>query len=77
MPISVRLLLRSVPQLHFAYDESVERGVRLARLIDQAKEHDRTGDVVLRNQIVFRLQNDDYGLPTAYIRAALKNAGLI
>jgi len=31
-----RLLLRSVPQLHFTYDESVERGVRLSRLIDQA-----------------------------------------
>ncbi len=33
-----RLLLRSVPQLHFAYDESVERGVHLSRLIDQANE---------------------------------------
>jgi hypothetical protein len=49
----------------------------LARLIDQAKEHDRTGDVVLRNQIVFRLQNDDYGLPTAYVEKALRNAELI
>jgi len=33
-----RLLLRSVPQLHFVYDESVERGVRLSRLIDQAND---------------------------------------
>jgi ribosome-binding factor A len=33
-----RLLLRSVPQLHFTYDESVERGVRLSRLIDQAND---------------------------------------
>ena len=49
----------------------------LARLIDQATEYDRLGDVTLRNQIVFRLQNDDYGLPTAYVDAALKNAGLI
>ncbi|MBI1990538.1 MAG: ribosome-binding factor A, partial [Betaproteobacteria bacterium] len=24
------------PQLHFIYDESVERGVRLSRLIDEA-----------------------------------------
>ena len=31
-----RLLLRTVPQLHFAYDVSVERGVRLSRLIDEA-----------------------------------------
>lgn len=31
-----RLTTRTVPQLDFAYDESVERGVRLARLIDEA-----------------------------------------
>jgi hypothetical protein len=24
------------PELHFAYDESVERGVRLSKLIDEA-----------------------------------------
>ena len=31
-----RLSTRSVPALHFEYDESVERGVRLSRLIDEA-----------------------------------------
>jgi len=31
-----RLALRSIPHLHFVYDESVERGVRLSHLIDQA-----------------------------------------
>ncbi len=31
-----RMKLRSVPQLDFRYDASVERGVRLARLIDEA-----------------------------------------
>ena len=31
-----RLTTRKVPELHFAYDESVERGVRLTRLIDEA-----------------------------------------
>jgi ribosome-binding factor A len=31
-----RLSTRSVPDLHFAYDDSVERGVRLSRLIDAA-----------------------------------------
>jgi ribosome-binding factor A len=31
-----RLSTRSVPDLHFAYDESIERGVRLSRLIDEA-----------------------------------------
>ena len=31
-----RLSTRTVPELHFAYDESIERGVRLSRLIDEA-----------------------------------------
>ena len=31
-----RLTTRTVPQLAFAYDESIERGVRLSRLIDEA-----------------------------------------
>ena len=31
-----RLTTRTVPGLAFVYDESVERGVRLARLIDEA-----------------------------------------
>ena len=30
------LKLRLVPELHFIYDESVERGIRLSRLIDDA-----------------------------------------
>lgn len=31
-----RLTIRKVPELHFEYDESVERGARLSRLIDEA-----------------------------------------
>ena len=31
-----RLSTRSVPELHFEYDVSVERGARLTRLIDEA-----------------------------------------
>jgi ribosome-binding factor A len=31
-----RLTTRKVPELHFEFDDSVERGVRLARLIDEA-----------------------------------------
>jgi ribosome-binding factor A len=34
--LSRRLTTRKVPDLHFAYDESIERGVRLSRLIDDA-----------------------------------------
>jgi ribosome-binding factor A len=32
------LRVRQVPELHFVYDESVERGVRLSQLIDEAVE---------------------------------------
>src|SRR5215470_16161327 len=31
-----RLKLYSVPQLHFAYDDSIESGIRLSKLIDDA-----------------------------------------
>jgi len=31
-----RLTIRKVPELHFEYDESVERGMRLSKLIDEA-----------------------------------------
>ena len=34
--LSQTLKVRSIPQLHFAYDASVERGARLSQLIDQA-----------------------------------------
>ncbi len=34
--LSRSIRLRSIPQLHFVYDESVERGVHLSHLIDAA-----------------------------------------
>lgn len=34
--LSQRLLLRSVPQLHFVYDSAIERSVRLSQLIGEA-----------------------------------------
>ncbi len=39
--LSHRLDLYSVPQLHFAYDDSIESGLRLSRLIDDALADDR------------------------------------
>ena len=53
-----RLLLRSVPQLHFTYDESVERGVRLSRLIDQANDRQMVDALE-----VFRRLRDKTGEP--------------
>jgi ribosome-binding factor A len=39
--LSQRMKLRTMPLLHFHYDESVERGMRLDSLIDQAVAQDR------------------------------------
>ena len=39
--LSHRLDLYSVPQLHFAYDDSIESGMRLSQLIDDAVAADK------------------------------------
>ncbi len=38
--LSHRMKLRITPELHFIYDESVERGARLSKLIDDAVAQD-------------------------------------
>jgi ribosome-binding factor A len=38
------LTSRTVPELQFVYDESVERGARLSRLIDEANQPDGGSD---------------------------------
>jgi ribosome-binding factor A len=40
--LSHRMQLRMVPQLHFVYDTSVERGVHLSHLIDEAVASDKS-----------------------------------
>ena len=39
--LSHRLALYSVPHLHFAYDDSIESGLRISKLIDEAVAEDR------------------------------------
>jgi len=39
--LSSRMQLRITPELNFVYDESVERGVRLSKLIDDAITQDK------------------------------------
>jgi ribosome-binding factor A len=39
--LSRRLNLYSVPQLHFEYDDSIESGMRMSQLIDQAIAEDK------------------------------------
>ena len=39
--LSHRLDLYTVPQLHFVYDDSIESGLRLSQLIDDALADDR------------------------------------
>ena len=41
--VSRALRLRHTPHLRFVYDESVERGDRIERLLKEAKEKDRNG----------------------------------
>lgn len=36
-----RMTIRVIPQLHFFYDKSVERGVHLSQLIDEAMAADK------------------------------------
>lgn len=38
--LSHLLKVRTIPQLHFVHDESIERGSRLSALIDEAVESD-------------------------------------
>lgn len=39
-----RLVVRTVPSLKFVYDESVARGARLSRLIDEVRSGERDDD---------------------------------
>jgi len=39
--LAQRIKIRIVPQLHFQYDASVERGIRLSQLIDAAVADDK------------------------------------
>ncbi len=39
-----RMRLRTIPRLHFQYDDTMEKGNRLAHLIDEAIASDRDGD---------------------------------
>ena len=39
--LSHRLNLYSVPELHFAYDDSIEHGMKLSQLIDDAVAADK------------------------------------
>jgi ribosome-binding factor A len=41
--LAQRIRVRSMPQLHFVYDESVERGAHLSELIDQAVAEEHKG----------------------------------
>jgi len=41
--VSRALRLRHTPHLRFVYDESVERGDRIERLLREAKDKDRNG----------------------------------
>lgn len=39
-----RVKMRTIPQLHFVHDESIERGATLSSLIEEAVEQDKKAD---------------------------------
>lgn len=39
--LAKRMLLRTIPQLHFVYDESIDIGIKMAQLIDAARASDK------------------------------------
>ncbi|MDW7658422.1 MAG: 30S ribosome-binding factor RbfA [Bacillota bacterium] len=40
--VAARVRLRTAPEIHFIFDDSIERGIRISRLIDEALG-DQTG----------------------------------
>ena len=42
--VAKRMLLRTVPQLHFVYDESIDIGMKMSQLIDAARATDKNSD---------------------------------
>jgi len=44
--LAKELSLRTVPQLHFIYDKSIEYGMRLSRLIDQVNQSSEDEDSI-------------------------------
>ena len=42
--IAKRMLLRTVPQLHFVYDASIDNGMKMVQLIDAARATDKNQD---------------------------------
>ena len=42
--VAKRMLLRTVPQLHFVYDASIDIGIKMAQLIDAARATDKNLD---------------------------------
>jgi ribosome-binding factor A len=42
--VAKRMLLRTVPQLHFVYDESIDIGIKMGQLIEAARATDNKAD---------------------------------
>lgn len=47
--LSQRIVMRTIPELYFEYDESIERGRRLSALIDRARQEDDAAFSVISN----------------------------
>ncbi len=48
--VSKRMMLRTIPQLHFIYDQSIDNGIKMSTLIDTALAGMAAEDTSLENQ---------------------------
>jgi len=48
--VAKRMLLRTVPQLHFVYDASIDNGMKMSKIIDEALASDLANNDVANNE---------------------------
>ncbi|MBC7785979.1 MAG: 30S ribosome-binding factor RbfA [Methylophilaceae bacterium] len=48
--VAKRMLLRTVPQLHFVYDASIDNGMKMSKIIDEALASDLANSDVANNE---------------------------
>ena len=73
--LSHRLQLYSVPQLHFVYDDSIESGLRLSSLIDDAIAWARGQQATLLEVVVAPNEHDVSHLLDFYAAHAFRDEG--
>ena len=50
--VAKRMLLRTVPQLHFVYDASIDNGMKMSQIIDEALASDVANNEQTNNDVI-------------------------